>query len=568
MKPIWAEMRPLLFNMGLFSFVINLLYLVPALFMLQVFDRVIPTNSRETLWVLLAGVGAALAILFVLDYVRLRLQHLSGNIVDERLSPPVVHAVVVATARSPLSARPDAMRDIATLRGLFSANGLTALMDAPWIVVYVAVIAFFHPALGLGAAGAAIVMIGLAWLNDRMSRKALDAVQKETRSASRYVEGSLRNAEVLQAMGMTERLLARWRKQQDEALALQGTTSHSSVMFSAASRFLRQGVQVMMMSIGAYLVLTQSASAGVMIATTVLLGRALQPVEQIVGSWRVLNEARSAYRRLRDLCGHFDNGEPQMSLPRPMGELRVEGVSLRLPGTEKLALTGVSLNLAAGEALAIIGASAAGKSTLARLLTGIWQPTIGSVRLDGADLSAWPRSELGPWIGYVPQDVELFDGTVSDNIGRLSKPDPKAVIAAAKRANAHDMILQLPKGYDTPIGEAGARLSPGQRQRIALARAMYGDVRLVVLDEPNASLDAEGEIALAHALSSLRAEGVTSIVVTHRPSLVAHVDKILILEAGQVKQFGPAGEVMKAMQKQSQAAVAERERERERERTA
>jgi PrtD family type I secretion system ABC transporter len=568
MKPIWAEMRPLLFNMGLFSFVINLLYLVPALFMLQVFDRVIPTNSRETLWVLLAGVGAALAILFVLDYVRLRLQHLSGNIVDERLSPPVVHAVVVATARSPLSARPDAMRDIATLRGLFSANGLTALMDAPWIVVYVAVIAFFHPALGLGAAGAAIVMIGLAWLNDRMSRKALDAVQKETRSASRYVEGSLRNAEVLQAMGMTERLLARWRKQQDEALALQGTTSHSSVMFSAASRFLRQGVQVMMMSIGAYLVLTQSASAGVMIATTVLLGRALQPVEQIVGSWRVLNEARSAYRRLRDLCGHFDNGEPQMSLPRPMGELRVEGVSLRLPGTEKLALTGVSLNLAAGEALAIIGASAAGKSTLARLLTGIWQPTIGSVRLDGADLSAWPRNELGPWIGYVPQDVELFDGTVSDNIGRLSKPDPKAVIAAAKRANAHDMILQLPKGYDTPIGEAGARLSPGQRQRIALARAMYGDVRLVVLDEPNASLDAEGEIALAHALSSLRAEGVTSIVVTHRPSLVAHVDKILILEAGQVKQFGPAGEVMKAMQKQSQAAVAERERERERERTA
>ncbi|MEJ1169306.1 type I secretion system permease/ATPase [Variovorax sp. CCNWLW235] len=568
MKPIWAEMRPLLFNMGLFSFVINLLYLVPALFMLQVFDRVIPTNSRETLWVLLAGVGAALAILFVLDYVRLRLQHLSGNIVDERLSPPVVHAVVVATARSPLSARPDAMRDIATLRGLFSANGLTALMDAPWIVVYVAVIAFFHPALGLGAAGAAIVMIGLAWLNDRMSRKALDAVQKETRSASRYVEGSLRNAEVLQAMGMTERLLARWRKQQDEALALQGTTSHSSVMFSAASRFLRQGVQVMMMSIGAYLVLTQSASAGVMIATTVLLGRALQPVEQIVGSWRVLNEARSAYRRLRDLCGHFDKGEPQMSLPRPMGELRVEGVSLRLPGTEKLALTGVSLNLAAGEALAIIGASAAGKSTLARLLTGIWQPTIGSVRLDGADLSAWPRSELGPWIGYVPQDVELFDGTVSDNIGRLSKPDPKAVIAAAKRANAHDMILQLPKGYDTPIGEAGARLSPGQRQRIALARAMYGDVRLVVLDEPNASLDAEGEIALAHALSSLRAEGVTSIVVTHRPSLVAHVDKILILEAGQVKQFGPAGEVMKAMQKQSQAAVAERERERERERTA
>jgi ABC-type protease/lipase transport system fused ATPase/permease subunit len=247
-----------------------------------------------------------------------------------------------------------------------------------------------------------------------------------------------------------------------------------------------------------------------------------------------------------------------MSLPRPVGHVRVNGLSFRPPGTEKLALSGVSLSLAAGEALAIIGPSAAGKSTLARLLTGIWQPTIGSIRLDGTDLSTWSRRELGPWIGYVPQDVELFDGTVADNIGRLAEPESEAVIAAAKRANAHDMIVQLPMGYDTPIGDGGARLSPGQRQRIALARAMYGDVRLLVLDEPNASLDAEGEIALAHALSSLRAEGVTSIVVTHRPSLVAHVDKILILEAGQVKQFGPAGEVMKSMQKQSQAALNER----------
>ena len=558
MKPIWTELKPLLFHLTLFSFVINLLYLVPALFMLQVFDRVLPTNSRETLWVLLLGVGSALAILFVLDYVRLRLQNLLGNIVDERLSPPVVHAVVAAAARSPLSARPDAMRDVATLRGLFSANGLTALMDAPWIVVYVGVIALFHSALGWGAAGAATLMLALAWLNDRMNRKVLDAVQKETRQASRYVEGSLRNAEVLQAMGMTERLLGRWRKQQDEALALQGSTSSASVSFSAASRFLRQAVQVMMMSIGAYLVLTQAASAGVMIATTVLLGRALQPVEQIVGSWRVLNEARSAYRRLRDLCEHFGKAEPRMSLPRPVGHLRVDGVSFRPPGMEKLLLSGVSLQLAAGEALAIIGPSGAGKSTLARLLTGIWPPTIGSIRLDGTELSTWSRPELGPWIGYVPQDVELFDGTVADNIGRLEQPDSEAVITAARRANAHDMIVQLPKGYDTPIGDGGTRLSPGQRQRIALARAMYGDVRLLVLDEPNASLDSEGEIALARALSGMRAEGVTSIVVTHRPSLIAHVDKILILEGGHMKQFGPAAEVMRSMQKVAQAALVER----------
>ncbi|MDM0026336.1 type I secretion system permease/ATPase [Variovorax saccharolyticus] len=557
MTPIWAKLKPLLVNLALFSFVINLLYLVPALFMLQVFDRVLPTNSRDTLWVLLAGVASALAILLVLDYVRLRLQHLMGNVIDERLSPPVVHAVVTAAARSPLHARPDAMRDIATLRSLFSANGLTALMDAPWIVVYVAVIAVFHPALGWGAAGAAVLMIGLAWLNDRMNRKSLDTVQKEVRQASRYVEGSLRNAEVLQAMGMTERLLDRWRKQQDQALALQGSTSHASVSFSAASRFVRQGVQVMMMTIGAYLVLTQAASAGVMIATTVLLGRALQPVEQIVGSWRVLSEARSAYRRLRDLCGQLKDA-PRLALPRPTGRLRVDNISFRPPGIEKLVLSGVSLSLSAGESLAIIGPSAAGKSTLARLLTGIWQPTIGTVRLDGNDMSTWPRRELGPWIGYVPQDVELFDGTVADNIGRLGEPNAEAIIAAAQRANAHDMIVQLPQGYDTPIGDGGSRLSPGQRQRIALARAMFGDVRLLVLDEPNASLDTEGEIALARALSSLRAEGVTSIVVTHRPSLIAHVDKILILEGGHVKQFGPAAELMKSMQRQAQAALTER----------
>lgn len=556
MKSLWTELKPLLRHLAVFSLVINLLFLVPALFMLQVFDRVIPSNSRETLLVLLAGVGVALAIVFVLDYVRLRLQHLTGNIIDERLSPPVVHAVVAATARAPAGARSDAIKDVASLRSLFSANGVTALLDAPWVVVYVVVIAAFHPALGWGAAGAAALMFTLAWLNDRMSRSALDSVQKEGRRASRYVESSLRNAEVLQAMGMTERFLQRWRKLQDGLLDTQTTASHGSVVFTATSRFVRQAVQVGMMSLGAYLVLTQAASAGVMIATTILLGRALQPVEQIVGSWRVLNDARAAYRRLRDLSRQFDAGEPRMSLPRPEGKLAIDGVSFRPPGIDRLVLLGVSLDLSAGEALAVIGPSGAGKSTLARLLTGVWAPSQGKVRLDGMDLSTWPSADLGPWIGYVPQDVELFDGTVAENIARLGDVNSEAVVAAAERANAHQMIVQLPLGYDTPIGEGGVRLSPGQRQRVALARAVYGDVRLVVLDEPNASLDAEGEIALAQALSGLRKEGVTTIVVTHRPSLIAHVDKILMLEAGRVKQFGPAAEVMKTMQKQAQAALA------------
>ena len=556
MNSLWSELKPLLRHLAIFSFVINLLFLVPALFMLQVFDRVIPTNSTETLVVLLVGVGVALAILLVLDYVRLRLQHLTGNIIDERLSPPVVRAVVAAAARAPVGARSDAIKDVASLRALFSANGITALLDAPWVLIYVVVIALFHPALGWAAAGAGALMFLVAWLNDRTSRSALETMQKEGRNASRYVESSLRNAEVLQALGMTERLLQRWRKLQDKILDIQTSASRGSVAFTAASRFLRQVVQSGMMALGAYLVLSQSASAGVMIATTILLGRALQPVEQIVGSWRTLSDARAAFRRLRELSKHFEHNNERMALPRPQGKLVIDNVSFRPQGSDRMLLSGVALTLAPGEAMAVIGPSGAGKSTLARLLTGTWSPSMGKVRLDGMDMSVWPSENLGPWLGYLPQDVELFDGTVAENIARLGEVDATAVITAAERANAHNMIVQLPLGYDTPIGEGGVRLSPGQRQRVALARALFGDVRLVVLDEPNASLDGEGEIALALSLGCLRKEGITSIIVTHRPSLIAHVDKILMLEAGRVKQFGPAAEVMKVMQKQAQATMA------------
>jgi len=555
MKSLWAELKPLLLHLAAFSFVINLLFLIPAIFTLQVFDRVIPSNSGETLAVLLVGVGIALGILLILDYARLRLQHVTGNIIDERLSPLVIHTIVKATAVAPQSVRSDAIRDVGLLRNLFSANGITALFDAPWVIVYVGVIWLFHPMLGIGAAFCAAIMLVLAWLNDKFTRGALDILQIEGVRASRYVDGSLRNAEILQAMGMTERLLGRWRKQQDEFLDMQTRATRASVAFTAITKFVRQVIQVVMMSLGAYLVLTQHASAGVMIATTILLGRAVQPVEQLVGSWRLLSDARAAYRRLLGISKYFDTGQPRLALPRPEGRVVLDAVSFRPPQSDKLLLAGISLQLEPGEALAIIGPSAAGKSTLARLLTGIWLPSAGKVRLDGVDVSNWPREELGPWIGYVPQDVELFDGTVADNIGRLNELDSEAVIKAAKRANAHELIVQLPQGYDTPIGDQGLRLSPGQRQRIALARAMYGDVRLLILDEPNSSLDSEGEMALARALSDIRAQGVTSVVVTHRPSLIAHVDKILILEAGRVKQFGPAAEVMKSMQRLAQASL-------------
>jgi ATP-binding cassette subfamily C exporter for protease/lipase/ATP-binding cassette subfamily C protein EexD len=413
----------------------------------------------------------------------------------------------------------------------------------------------FHPALGIGAALCAMLMLALAWLNDRISRHGLESLQKEGRRASHYVESSLRNAEVLQALGMTEKLLTRWRTLQHRVASMQNGASRGSAAFGAGTKFVRQAIQIVMMALGAYLVLSQQASAGIMIATTILLGRAVQPIEQLVSSWRMLTDARAAYHRLQELSKDFDAEEQSVTLPCPEGRLAVEGISFRAPGTDKPILVNISFSLAAGESLAIIGPSAAGKSTIARLLTGVWAPNTGTVRLDGADVAYWSREDLGPWIGYVPQDVELFDGSVADNIARLGEVESEAVVAAAKRANAHELILGLRHGYDTQVGEQGARLSPGQRQRIALARALYGNPRLLVLDEPNSNLDGAGEVALAQAMSNLRAEGVTSVVVTHRPSLIAHVDKILVLEAGRVQQFGPASEVMKAMQQHAQALV-------------
>ena len=556
MNSLWSELRPLLGYIAAFSFIINLLFLVPAFFTLQVFDRVISSNSMETLMVLLAGTGVALLILMLLDYVRTRLQNVVGILVDERLSPPVVNAIVERAARAQGSARTEGIRDVASLRSVFSANGVIAVFDAPWVVVYVGVIWLFHPALGIGAAFSALLMLALAWLNDRISRRSLETLQSEGRRASQYVESSLRNAEVLQALGMTQRLLARWRALQDRVAAMQTSASRTTVAFTAATKAVRQTIQILMLALGAYLVLTQQASAGVMIATSILLGRAVQPVEQLVGSWRTLIEARAAYARLVELSKDFErNTEPRVTIPRPEGRLTVESISFRAPGVDTLVLNNIAFSIAAGEALAIVGPSAAGKSTLARLLTGVWSPTTGRVRLDGADVAYWPREQLGPHIGYVPQDVELFDGTVADNIARLDKVDSEAVVAAAMRANAHDMILTLPKGYDTPVGEHGSRLSPGQRQRVALARALYGSPQLVVLDEPNSNLDGAGEIALAQAMSALHDAGVTSVVVTHRPSLIAHVDKILVLAAGRIQQFGPAAEVMKEMQRQSQVIV-------------
>ncbi len=551
MKPLLSHLKRPLLHVAGFSFFINLLLLIPAIFMLQVFDRVLVSRSTDTLLVLALGAGIGLLLLMALDYVRARLQGVAGNVIAETLSPVVTKLTVAQAARRSGKPLNEGLRDIGTLRAAFSAQGLLAVFDAPWMLIYIALIWLAHPWLGVTAAGAAALMLLLTFVNDWLTRRDIEALQKAASGATRYLEASLANAEVVQTLGMTDALLARWRAKSAEVLRLQGPTARKTVSMAALTRTLRQAVQILMLAVGAYLVITGQASPGVTIACTILLGRALQPVEQVVGSWKVLVEARAAFARLTALLDSAAAEPRRMELPAPRGELVAHQLAYRPLGTERVLLAGVSLQLAAGESLAIIGPSGAGKSTLLRLLTGVWAPTAGVVRLDGSDLAQWPREQLGPWLGYVPQDVELFAGSVAENIARLGEVDSAKVVAAAQRARVHEMIQSLPDGYDTPVDPTSALLSPGQRQRIALARALYGDPRLLILDEPNSNLDGAGEIALAEALKALRGQ-VTVVVVTHRTTLVQHVDKMLVIEAGRTQHYGSVAEVMKAMQAKAQ----------------
>jgi PrtD family type I secretion system ABC transporter len=521
--------------------------------MLQVFDRVLASQSGETLVVLMIGVGVGLTLLFALDYLRARLQGVAGNIVAESLSPVVTKIVIEQGARRSGRGSSENLRDVGSLRALFSAQGLLALIDSPWVFAYVAVIWLAHPLLGIAAACAAVLMLALAVINDVVTRREIEALQKAAAGATRYLEASLQNAEIAQTLGMTDALVARWRAKNAEVTVLQQPTATKTVAMAALTRTVRQAVQVLMLALGAWLVISGEASAGVMIATTTLLGRALAPVEQVVGSWRILAEGRAAFRRLSELLNAAATEPQRMTLPAPSGELVAQNLVFRAPQGERMLLAGVSLQLGAGESLAVIGASGAGKSTLVRLLTGVWKPSAGTVRLDNADLAQWPRDELGPWLGYVPQDVELFPGTVAENIARLGEVDSAQVVRAAQRAQVHELILALPNGYDTIVDPQGALISPGQRQRIALARALYGEPKLVILDEPNSNLDGAGEAALGEALKALRGQA-TVVVVTHRATLIQHVDKVLVLDAGKVQHYGPAAEVMRAMQQKAAPA--------------
>ena len=543
-REVKGTLRPYLVFAGLFSLTINLLLLAPPLYMLQVFDRVLTSHSNETLVFLTIGAAAALATMAGLDMIRSQLLAAGGAALDRTIGPRVLDRLLGEAARKGIAEHAHALRDVHCLRAFFGGAGILALFDLPWLPAFLLIIFLFHPLMGGFALGGALVMLMLAFANERLTRKALERAQAEARRAASFIDTSARNSEVVSALGMLAGVTKRWTTLNDAASSRQMQAARRGSRMSGLTKLARQLIQTGMLGLGAYIVIDQQVSTGVMMAATILLSRALAPVEQLVAGWRNLVEARAAWRRLAELL--VDDGTPagQTTLPPPTGKVLAENVVFGFRGVERPILRGVSFELAPGDSLGIIGPSASGKSTLARVIVGVWRPASGHMRLDGADVAAWPRADLGRHIGYLPQDVELFPGTVAQNIARLGEEGDGEVIRAAQRAHVHELVLRLPKGYDTEIPGG---LSPGQRQRIGLARALYGNPRLVVLDEPNANLDAEGEQALLRALAELKAQGVTVVIVAHRPSLLSGVDKLLVLREGAVEAFGPRSEIMPRM---------------------
>jgi PrtD family type I secretion system ABC transporter len=539
-----SRFRPYFVAAAGFSLVINLLMLVPALFMLQVFDRVLTSRSAETLIMLLVLAGGALLVMAYLDVIRARLLTAAAVYLEKLLGPRVLADMIRRGADPGRREALHGLRDVGALRAFLTGPGILALFDSPWVPVYVAVIYLFHPVLGAVAVGGALVMFLLAVLNEKLSRQPLEAMQLEARRAGRFADQGIGNAEVARALGMVENLARGWEVLSRRGLEHQLDANRSASVLTSATRFMRQLLQVAMLGVGAYLVIDQQTTSGVMIAATILLSRALAPVETAIAGWKGLVDARSAYGRIEQLLADAPDEDSVTELPAPTGALSVERAVFGFRGQERPIIKGISFEIQAGQMLAIVGPSAAGKSTLARLIVGLWKPSMGTVRLDGADVWSWPRARLGPHVGYLPQDVELFAGTVSQNIARMGEVDSEAVIEAGKRANVHELVLRLPQGYDTPIGEGGAFLSAGQRQRVALARALYRSPKLVALDEPNSNLDVEGEAALTDAILRLKAEGVTLVIVTHRSRLLTAMDRILLLRDGVMEKFGPPSDVL------------------------
>jgi PrtD family type I secretion system ABC transporter len=541
----WRDCRRAFRSVALFSGVVNLLMLAGPLYMLQVYDRVLSSRSVPTLVALSVFLVGAYVFQGMLDLIRSRVVVRAAALLDQRLALSVHGAVIrLAVASRHPGEGPQPVRDLDQIRGFLTSAGPIAIVDLPWVPVFLAICFLIHPWLGLAATAGAIVLFTMTLLTERASRAPARAAAQDAGSRSIMVEAQRRSGETILAMGMTSALAQRWNCVNDRYIAVVGRLSDVAGSFGSASKVLRLLLQSVMLGLGAYLVLRVELTAGGMIAASIMMGRALAPIETAIANWRGFVAARQSIKRLSETLTRAAPAQAATTLPKPSRTLVVEQVTVVAPRATKPIVTGVRFGLKAGEVLGIIGPSGAGKTSLVRALVGIWRPAKGSVRLDGAALDQWDRELLGRHIGFISQTVELFDGTIAENIARMAiAPDAEAVLRAARTAGAHDMILRLASGYDTPIGEGGEALSAGQRQRIALARALYGDPFLVVLDEPNSNLDSEGEAALRQAIAGVKARGAIVVLIAHRPSVLSVCDHILLLANGEQKEFGPRDEV-------------------------
>ena len=533
---------------GLFSAAVNLLMLVPVIYMLQVYDRVVSSGSYSTLAMLTLLMVALTAALGGFEWVRSMILIAASNRIEKNLRRRVSDATfkrALLTGGAVSNSQP--LSDLSSLRQFLTGNGLFAFFDAPWFPIYVFVMFMFHPLFGYAAIFAGIVMVALAYTTEKVTSKKLQDANSQSNWINNQVNGTLKNSEVIAAMGMADDLRHRQEKRFNQVLTLQTDASRSAGLLQSLSKTFRMVMQSLLLGLGALLSLRQEISPGMMIAGSLLLGRALAPIDMLVGTWKGFTLARGQYDRLGQLLNQIPKDADTMSLPAPTGKLSAEQVMVVPPGSKNIVVRGVNMELNAGEALGIVGPSASGKSCLARALLGIWPTYSGKVRLDGADIFAWDRTELGPYIGYLPQDIELFDGSISENICRFGDVDPDKVVEAARTAGVHDLILHLPQGYDTVIGGSGGILSGGQRQRIGLARAIYGSPKYLVLDEPNSNLDDQGERELVEAIRRIKSEGATVIIITHRTMVLQCVDKILVMRDGAASHFGPRDQVLAAL---------------------
>jgi len=541
-----------------FSFVSNILYLAMPLYTYQVYGRVLISQNIPTLVVLTGITLLVFAIQAVVDDFRSRILINYGVLLDQRVSGKVFAALFDATLRGDSSGRAQALRDLDTFRQTLTGIAAAAFFDVPWIPVFVVVLFLIDPSVGWLTLIGGAVLVALALVQERLMRPALKEANDGALKSYAFTDAALRNGEVVRAMGMLPTLGGSWAVHRRVAIEQGASASEISTTFTDIIKTVRMGIQVLIIAIGAYLILKGKLHQGMLFANMILTSRALQPIEKIVASWDPLNKMVDAHQRLMTLLQKAEPTPVATALPRPAGRLVLEGVNFAHIGAQKMLLGNINFQVEPGEVLGVIGPSGAGKSTLARLLVGIWRPINGVVRLDGADVFTWDRADFGRYVGYLPQDTELFAGTIRDNIARFRiDVTDEEVVTAAKLAGVHELILKLPKGYETDVGEAGHTLSAGQRQRVGLARTMLGNPAFIVLDEPNANLDAEGEDALLRALDAMKTNGATVVIISHKPSIFRAADKMLVLREGRVEMFGPRDQVMARLVKPAEVRAVE-----------